>query len=171
MGDWLTEGQDAARLRRLQADATNDSTFRPAGPMSDPDRSRARRLLRRIMKFRQLSALAQQVVTATQQRLPRAVRAPACQVPVCFEAVPNEDILAEGWEPDILGLFVGTPHDADPGAPDPLPPQILLFLDNIWDYAEGDPDIFRDEVRITYLHELGHYLGWDEIDLEARGLD
>jgi len=26
-------------------------------------------------------------------------------------------------------------------------------------------------VRITYLHELGHYLGWDESDLEARGLD
>lgn len=24
--------------------------------------------------------------------------------------------------------------------------------------------------RLTYLHELGHYLGWDEGDLERRGL-
>jgi len=123
------------------------------------------------MKFRQLSAFAQEVVTATQRRLPLAVRTKAGQVPVCFEACPNDAILAEGWEPDILGLFVGQPHDADPGAPEPLPPQILLFLDNLWDYAESDPDIFREEVRITYLHELGHYLGWDESDLEARGLD
>jgi predicted Zn-dependent protease with MMP-like domain len=26
-------------------------------------------------------------------------------------------------------------------------------------------------VRVTYLHELGHFLGWDEEDLAARGLD
>ena len=123
------------------------------------------------MNLRQLTALAAEVVAATQQRLPPEVRAPALRVPVCYEAVPNAAIRAEGWEPDILGLFVGQPHDADPGAPDPLPPQILLFLENLWDYAEDDPAVFRDEVRLTYLHELGHYLGWDEDDLEARGLE
>jgi predicted Zn-dependent protease with MMP-like domain len=32
-------------------------------------------------------------------------------------------------------------------------------------------EVFRDEVRLTYLHELGHYLGWDEDELAARGLD
>lgn len=123
------------------------------------------------MTLRQLTAIAGKVVEATQRRLPAAVREPAISVPVCYEAHPNDDILAEGWEPDILGLFVGLPHDADPGSPQPFPPQILLFLDNIWDYAEGDEAIYRDEVRLTYLHELGHYLGWDEADLEARGLD
>jgi len=123
------------------------------------------------MTLRQLTARAAEIVAATQRRLPAAVREPALRVPVCYEAHPNDDILAEGWEPDILGLFVGQPHDADPGAPDPLPPQILLFLENLWDYAEEDPAVFRDEVRVTYLHELGHYLGWDETDLEARGLE
>ena len=123
------------------------------------------------MNFRRLAALAEEVVAATQRRLPADVREPARQVPVCFEARPNADILAEGWEPDILGLFVGPAHDEELGAPQPLPSQILLFLDNIWDYAGGDEPAYRDEVRITYLHELGHYLGWDESDLEARGLD
>ncbi len=123
------------------------------------------------MNLTRLTALAAPVVAATQRRLPPEVREPALRVPVCYEAVPNAAILAEGWEPDILGLFVGQPHDADPGAPDPLPPQILLFLENLWDYAEDDPAVFRDEVRLTYLHELGHYLGWDEHDLEARGLE
>jgi len=123
------------------------------------------------MNFHQLTAIAGKVVAATQRRLPPEVREPALCVPVCYEPVPNPDILDEGWEPDILGLFVGAPHDADPGAPDSLPPQILLFLENLWDYAEGDEELYRDEVRLTYLHELGHYLGWDESDLEARGLD
>jgi predicted Zn-dependent protease with MMP-like domain len=123
------------------------------------------------MIFRRLAAIAGQVVAATQRRLPPDVREPALEVPVCYEPHPNDDILAEGWELDILGLFVGRPHDADPGSPDPLPPQILLFLENLWDYAEEDEAVFREEVRVTYLHELGHYLGWDESDLEARGLE
>ena len=37
--------------------------------------------------------------------------------------------------------------------------------------ASGDEDAdFEDEVRLTYLHELGHHFGWDEGDLEERGL-
>ena len=57
------------------------------------------------------------------------------------------------------------------GTEQALPPQILLFLDNIWDYAEADEEIYRDEVRLTYLHELGHYLGWDEDEIAERGLE
>ncbi|MBL9126699.1 MAG: metallopeptidase family protein, partial [Verrucomicrobiales bacterium] len=48
---------------------------------------------------------------------------------------------------------------------------ILLFLENLWEFVEGDSDGYYEEVRTTYLHELGHYLGLDEIDLEERGLD
>jgi predicted Zn-dependent protease with MMP-like domain len=128
--------------------------------------------LGRGVEFDRLTALAQQVVTAAQRRLPPEVRAPALAVPVCYEPAPNAGILAEGWEPDILGLFVGHEHGGelrDDVAP--LPPQILLFLENIWDFAEGDESTYRDEVRLTYLHELGHYLGWDEDEVARRGLE
>ncbi len=123
------------------------------------------------MDFPQLSTLAESVVTAAKRRLPAAVRTAADSVPVCFEPVPNDDILADGWESDILGLFVGHIHQGELAEGAPLPPQILLFLENIWDYAEGDEEIYRDEVRLTYLHELGHYLGWDEDEITARGLE
>lgn len=124
------------------------------------------------MEFSRLSALAQQVVTAAQRRLPAEVKEHAAAVPVCFEPVPNQGILDEGWEPDILGLFVGHEHGGElRDDPAPLPPQILLFLENIWDYAEGDEEIYRDEVKLTYLHELGHYLGWDEDEIARRGLE
>lgn len=114
---------------------------------------------------------ARKVVTAAQRRLPPEIRALAEAVPVTFEPIPNEAVQAEGWEPDILGLFVGHPHHGEHTDLQPLPPQILLFLENLWDYAEGDEQVYRDEVRLTYLHELGHYLGWDEDELTRRGLD
>ncbi|HEY0863053.1 MAG TPA: metallopeptidase family protein [Lacunisphaera sp.] len=125
------------------------------------------------MNFQQLTALAEKVVTAARRRLPPAVRAAADRVPVCYEPIPNAAILAEGWEPDILGLFIGHVHgaDLDAGTTQALPSQIMLFLENIWDYAEGDEETYRDEVRLTYLHELGHYLGWDEEEVAERGLD
>ena len=124
------------------------------------------------MPSTRLTTLARSVVAAAQKRLPREVRAVAEAVPVCYESVPNDAILAEGWEPDILGLFVGHEHGGELRSDEvPLPPQILLFLDNLWDYAEGDEAIYRDEVRLTYLHELGHYLGWDEDEVARRGLE
>jgi predicted Zn-dependent protease with MMP-like domain len=113
--------------------------------------------------------IAADTVTATQRQLPAAIRPLAAAVPVHFEERPEADLLAEGLEPDILGLFSGEPHGET--SDNPVPAQIHLFLENIWDYAEGDEAIFRDEVQLTYLHELGHYLGWDEDQVAERGLE
>jgi predicted Zn-dependent protease with MMP-like domain len=103
--------------------------------------------------------------------LPDHVRTHAAKLPVAFESVPNEAIVEDGFEPDLLGLFVGKAFNEEESGGIDVPPQILLFLDNLWDYAEGDDEVFREEVRTTYLHELGHYLGLDELDLEERGLE
>ena len=115
--------------------------------------------------------LAADTVGAAQRQLPPEIRPLAREVAVHYERGPAADLLAEGFDPDILGLFTGNPHGTDLVHPDPAPPQIFLYLDNLWDFADEDEDIFRDEVRVTYLHELGHYLGWNEDDLAARGLD
>ena len=123
------------------------------------------------MTLEKLTTLAADVVAATQRRLPRDIRSVARDVPVHYEAEPDADVIAEGFEPDILGLFTGDPHGTEFAQDNPAPPQILLYLESLWDYAEGDVRDFREEVRLTYLHELGHYLGWDEDDLSARGLD
>ena len=79
------------------------------------------------------------------------------------------DLQADGIEADTLGLFTG-PEFADEGNV-PLPPQIILFLDNLWNFAAGNEEIFCEEVRTTFLHELGHYLGLDEDELTERGLE
>ena len=116
-----------------------------------------------------LRALALDEVEATLKALPGPLHEQARQVPVTFERVPNAGLLADGVEPDTLGLFVGPDFAAEESVP--MPPQIILFLDNLWDQAEQDEGWFLDEVHTTYLHELGHYLGLDEDDLMERGLE
>lgn len=109
-------------------------------------------------------------VAETLESLPAEVRAVARPLPVVYERRPNRGLVEDGLDPDLLGLFVGDPR-AEEGQGSILPAQILLFLENLWEFAEADWDLFLDEVQTTYLHELGHYLGLDEIDLEERGLE
>ncbi len=121
--------------------------------------------------FSQLVAEAEKTVGAAKRRLPLDIAKHAGDLPVVYHGWPTEEIVGDEFEPDILGLFVGDPLGVEPGMGNNPPAHVLLFLESIFDYADGDMDIFRDEVRLTYLHELGHYLGWDEEDLEARGLE
>ena len=119
--------------------------------------------------WEKLCAFALAEVEATLAALPKPLRERAQKLPVIFERQPSADLQADGIEPDTLGLFTG-PEFADEEDV-PLPPQIILFLKNLWDYSEDDEKIFRKEVRKTFLHELGHYLGLDEADLTERGLE
>lgn len=123
------------------------------------------------MNAAQRMQIAADTVGAAQRQLPPDIRAIARSVAVHYEATPADDVLAEGFEEDILGLFTGSPYGSELSQETPAPPQILLYLESLWDFAEGDAAVFREEVRVTYLHELGHYLGWDEDQLTARGLD
>ena len=123
------------------------------------------------MKYSRLEEWALREVRDLRKKLSPEVARHADAVPVVCFAEPTPEMEDEGLEPDLLGLFVGPAMDEEPGLDDPLPPEILLFLGNLWDYAEEDPEIFREEVRRTYLHELGHYLGLEEDDLVARDLD
>ena len=114
--------------------------------------------------------IAHREIRSTLARLPGTLREQAGSVPVTFEDWPSKAIKEETGYDDLLGLFVGTPHGLDHDL-EPMPAQILLFLESIRSYVDDQVDDFRREVRITYLHELGHYLGLDEDALTERGLE
>lgn len=118
----------------------------------------------------ELLAVARQQVEETLTAVPPALGEAARALPVTYEKSPSPDLIRDGLEPDLLGLFVGDPK-AEEGVQPAVPAQVFLFLENIWDFAESDWEIFREEVQTTYLHELGHYLGLGEMDLEDRGLE
>jgi predicted Zn-dependent protease with MMP-like domain len=122
------------------------------------------------MKARHLETVASSVIALSMRRLPEAIRtaAESCVIEIAF--MQECQAAGESLENDLLGLFEGRSHaDTESECVVDLP-RIRLFLDNLWDYARRDRAVFRDEVRLTLLHELGHYLGLDEAQVEALGL-
>ena len=121
------------------------------------------------MDWKKLCELALSEVELTLEALPEPLCARAERLPVIFERSPSPDLQADGIEADTLGLFMGAEFVEENDVP--LPPQIILFLENIFDFAETNEKRFREEVRTTFLHELGHYLGLGEDELTERGLE
>lgn len=122
-----------------------------------------------MSNWQELVQEAQQIVEETLAHLPGEVRPHAEAIPITLETRPTPAMQEEDISEDTLGLFVGESFDLQ--GEGPMPGQILLFLENIWDFAQGDIERYREEVSVTLLHELGHFLGWDERDLFDRGLD
>jgi predicted Zn-dependent protease with MMP-like domain len=109
----------------------------------------------------------ERIATAALAELPDDVRARLAHVPILIADRPSEDQIADGLDPRLLGLFDGTPM-ADALAP--VVTTIHLYRANL-ERAAIDLDHLADEVRITVLHETGHYFGLEEEDLERLGLD
>ncbi len=75
----------------------------------------------------------------------------------------------------LLGLFEGVPQtERSFFELETVPARIVLFRKNIETYAQQAAreqnrpldEVIRDEVRLTVLHELGHYFGMSEAQLE-----
>jgi predicted Zn-dependent protease with MMP-like domain len=119
--------------------------------------------------YRRILRLAEREVKQAQESLSGDLAEKAKILPVIFEPCPGKELVLDGVEPDLLGLFSGSSFP-EGLADDSAPPTVHVFLENLWEYCEEDEGTFIEEVRITYLHELGHYLGLEENDLERRGL-
>ncbi len=93
-------------------------------------------------------------------------------VPVGVTDRPTREQLAEVGVPAdelLLGLYEGVPlPDRLADMPAMVPDRIWLFRQDIEDFAE-DADDLVEQVRVTLLHELGHYFGLDEDDLDHLG--
>lgn len=118
-----------------------------------------------------IRTIAAEEVEQTLASLPEPLKQRALTLPVTLQTAPNAAQVADGIEEDTLGLFVGPDYADQEITPFPIPPQIILFLQNLWEMVDGEEDEFRLEVRTTLLHELGHYLGLDEDEITFRGLE
>ncbi len=71
---------------------------------------------------------------------------------------------------DLLGLYIGVPLEdklptlGEPGGPD----RILLFRENLCAMCTTRAELI-DEIRVTLLHEIGHFFGMDEDQLDELG--
>ncbi len=93
--------------------------------------------------------------------LPADIRARIGNLAITIEEDAPQD------SPDLMGVYLGVPYDeGDPVVPN----QIVLYKNNIEAECESEEEI-PEQIRITLLHEIGHFLGLDEDDLTERGLE
>lgn len=121
-------------------------------------------------------ATVEAIVTDVLLSLHPTLRSYLSQVVIALEEVPQEEVCLQFDPPappgEILGLFNGhalTQRSlVDPWSG--LPASITLFRRNL-ERIGSDREKLLDELKITVFHEVGHFLGLDEDDLEKRGLD
>ena len=118
------------------------------------------------MTRRQFEGLVGEAIRTIPERFRREIQ----NLAIIVEDEPSDELLAEMDidPPDtLLGLYQGTPLTErrwDHG--NALPDRIVLFQGPIEDSSEGDDDAIV-AIGETLIHELGHYFGMSEEEIEA----
>jgi predicted Zn-dependent protease with MMP-like domain len=106
-------------------------------------------------------------------KLPQEFRQQLRNVEFIVDVRPSKELMrTEGLDPEqdtLYGIYEGVPLP-ERSALDPplLPDKITLFAEPLsQDFT--DPDELREEIRVTVLHEIAHYFGMDEDEIEALG--
>jgi predicted Zn-dependent protease with MMP-like domain/Flp pilus assembly protein TadD len=104
--------------------------------------------------------------------LPENARAYLENVPILIDQVPSEDLVREGTDPRLLGLFLGVPMPEKShmdGSSQAGLDAVFLFQRNL-ERASRSREHLHEEIRITVLHETAHFFGLEEDDLHEIGL-
>ncbi len=104
------------------------------------------------------------------EELPDRARELLRDVPIVIADQPAESDVDAGVDPRSLGLFSGTAYpDGSHLGGQPGLTQILIFRRNLERLAASDEEL-REEIRMTLLHETGHFFGLSDDDLDGLGL-
>ncbi len=102
-------------------------------------------------------------VRAALDSLPPQLAAALENVAVVVEDENPED-------PDLLGLYHGVPLPERGDMAGMLPDTISIYRIPL-EEAFPDPAELQEEIRVTVLHELGHYFGLDEDAIAELGYE
>jgi predicted Zn-dependent protease with MMP-like domain len=106
-------------------------------------------------------------------RLPRRFREQLHNVEFVVEERPSIELLrTEGLDPrhdTLYGIYQGVPLPERSSLDPPLlPDKITIFAETLQEDFP-DPEDLREEIRLTVLHEIAHYFGMDEDEIEVLG--
>ena len=102
-------------------------------------------------------------VRAALDLLPPQIAAALDNVAVVVEEEHPDD-------PDLYGLYEGIPLPERGDMAGALPDRITIFRRPLQEDFD-DPGELEEEIRVTVLHELGHYFGLDEDRLAELGYE
>src|ERR1700746_3980913 len=106
-------------------------------------------------------------------KLPRQFRKRTHNVEIVVEERPERGLLLSvGLDPrydTLYGLYQGIPlPDRSALYPPILPDKITIFSEPLLrDFS--DPEDLREQIRTTVLHEVAHYFGFDDDEIDKLG--
>lgn len=74
-------------------------------------------------------------------------------------------------DPDLFGLYDGIPLPERSSADSGRLPDVITIYQLPLEETFEDPAELEDEIRITVLHELAHYFGFEEDRIAELGYD
>ena len=112
-------------------------------------------------------------VASILNRLPRQFRKELHNIEIVVEERPTRDLLLSvGLDPchdTLYGLYQGIPlPERSVLHPPILPDKITIFAEPLRrDFS--DPEDLREQIRTTVLHEIAHYFGFDDDEIDKLG--
>ena len=106
-------------------------------------------------------------------KLPRRFRERLHNLEIVVETRPSKELLLEeGLDPrhdTLYGIYQGVPLPERSHLDPPLlPDKITIFAEPLLqDFP--DPEELREEIRLTVIHEIAHYFGMDDDEIEDLG--
>jgi predicted Zn-dependent protease with MMP-like domain len=113
----------------------------------------------------------EKLVDAAITELPDEFQEKLTNVVVIVERRPSRALLDEMEIPPgdtLFGLYEGTPLTERGFEPPLHPDRIRIFQEPIEEVCENDNEI-KEEIRTTIMHEVAHFFGIDDDDLEEMG--
>ncbi|MBM4261013.1 MAG: metallopeptidase family protein [Deltaproteobacteria bacterium] len=106
-------------------------------------------------------------------RLPKEFRDQLLNLEIVIEKRPSAELLREeGLDPrhdSLYGIYQGVPlPERSLLDPPLLPDKITIFSEPLLEDFP-DPQDLREEIRLTVLHEIAHFFGMDEDEIEDLG--
>ena len=108
------------------------------------------------------------VIAETLDSLPQEFRRRIRNVAVLVEDLPPDQPLSQPGQPRriVLGVFHGVPMTKKSVFQGPIgsPDYVVLYKKNIEAICSTEAEV-REQIRLTLMHELGHYFGMTEEQL------
>ncbi len=182
---WEIEGPEAAMLRledALRGDP-DDADIRHAAALACEELGDGEGMRRHFLQTRIIDArqdrdagvgspaeldFIEQVALDAIEALPSEIRSQLQNVTIDVHLRPSLRLVSEGFDPRALGIF-DVPEIVEHARLADTPKRILLYAANLL-CAFREPDVLAEQVKATVLHEIAHYFGFEEHEMERLGL-
>ncbi|MFZ5775414.1 MAG: metallopeptidase family protein [Thermodesulfobacteriota bacterium] len=116
------------------------------------------------------AALVEQAIA----RIPEEFRQRLTNMIITVKDRPSPELLADlGYLPDepLFGVYQGVPlPERSPNDPPLYPDMIHIFQEPLEAFCQTEEELI-EEIEITVIHEIAHFVGFSDDDLARLGYD